>query len=142
MDKAGQDNFYDWKHRFSSGQIGVAVPLFNKSQKNKIKAAQANEKLAEANYRVAEQQLTVQLQQRLLLFQKNSKAIQYYKASALPQATIIVENASKQYTSGAINYLDWVMLMRNALNIQSQYIDQLNAMQMDVIQLEYLLSAN
>ena len=142
MDKAGQDNFYDWKHRFSSGQIGVAVPLFNKSQKNKIKAAQANEKLAEANYRVAEQQLTVQLQQCLLLFQKNSKAIQYYKASALPQATIIVENASKQYTSGAINYLDWVMLMRNALNIQSQYIDQLNAMQMDVIQLEYLLSAN
>lgn len=137
MDKV--ENYNDWKRRFNSGQVGIAVPLFNKAQKNKIKASQLGEKIAVANYEVAQQQLSVQMRQALEDYKKNTIAVNYYKSSALPQAYIIVENAGKQYRSGEINYLDWVLLMRNALNIESQYIDQLNALQTSAIQLQYLL---
>lgn len=133
------EHYYDWKRRFNSGQIGVAVPLFNRAQKNKVKASQMGEKMAMANYEAGQQQLSVQMKQALEDYKKNNIAVSYFKASVLPQANIIVENAAKQYRGGEINYLDWVVLMRNALNIESQYIDQLNALQTSSIQLQYLL---
>lgn len=136
-DKA--ETYNGWKRRFNSGQVGIAVPLFNKAQKNKIKASKIGEEIAAANYDVAQRQLSVQVRQAMQDYKKNSIAVHYFKTSALPQANIIVDNAGKQYRSGEINYLDWVMLMRNALSIESQYIDQLHALQLSAIQLQYLL---
>lgn len=133
------ETYNNWKKRFNSGQVGVAVPLFNKAQKNKIKASQIGEQIAAANLETAQQQLSVEMKRAMENYKKNHAAVLYFKSSALPQANIIVENAEKQYRAGEINYLDWVTLMRNALQIQNQYIDQLNDLQTSAIQLQYLL---
>ncbi|QES87883.1 CusA/CzcA family heavy metal efflux RND transporter [Rhizosphaericola mali] len=141
-DRAQVDHYYNAGRRFNSGQLGLAIPIFNKAQKNKIRAAKMGENLAEANAAAAEQSLKIEMQKVYFQYQKDIQAVDYFQKIGKNQADIITKNAALQYKNGEINYLDWLQLMRNAITIYSSYIDQLNAFQLDQIQLQYFLSQN
>lgn len=141
-DRAQVDHYNNAGRRFNSGQLGLAIPIFNKAQKNKVKAAKMGEDLAEANSIAAQQSLKMEMQKVYFQYQKDLQSVDYFKKIGKGQADIITQNASLQYKNGEINYLDWLQLMRNAITIYSNYIDQLNAFQLDQIQLQYFLSQN
>ncbi|PZP48471.1 MAG: CusA/CzcA family heavy metal efflux RND transporter [Pseudopedobacter saltans] len=141
-DRAQVDHYYGAGRRFNSGQIGLGIPLFNKAQKNKIKAAKMGADLVVANSEAAQQNLKMEMQKIYYQYQKDMQSVDYYKNFGKKQADIITQNAVLQYKNGEINYLDWLQLMRNSISIYSSYIDQLNAFQLDQIQLQYFLSQN
>ncbi|MFL9481976.1 CusA/CzcA family heavy metal efflux RND transporter [Chitinophagaceae bacterium LWZ2-11] len=141
-DKNQNETYYSSSSRFSMVQLGIAVPLFNKVQKAKAKAAEQNIEVASAITDQAKTELKLKLQENLNAYYKFQSAIQYYKTNALPQAALIIKTANLSYKNGEINYIECGTLLSNAISLQNQYVDALKELNMHKIELEYLLQPN
>ena len=70
----------------------------------------------------------------------NKRIIEF--SASYPNAILISETANRQFLGGDINYLDWVMLVNQALTIHNSYIDTINLYNESVIEWNYLTSKN
>ena len=141
MKGVGSDNvLYNGSNRFQSTQIGVGIPLFFGAQKARISASKMFQLITESNYLQQKQVIEKQYQSAYSQYQNYVKTITYFEQTALKNVTLINEIANKQFVDGDINYLDWVMLTNQAINIKSNYIDAIKALNESIIQLNYLTS--
>jgi len=62
----------------------------------------------------------------------------YYEDRGLKHADTIFVTADKQFVNGEIDYLQWVILVNQAIGIQSEYINTLNSYNQAAIQLSKL----
>lgn len=138
-DKNQQERYYSGSSRFSSAQVGLGVPLFARSQKNKVKAARKMEDIALASTQIAETNLRARLLQNWDEYSKFNQAVLYYRGSALPQAEILINTANLNYKNGEIGYIEWAALISNAISLKGQYIDAVKELNTRKIELEYLL---
>lgn len=137
----GADNVYYTKNnRFQSIQMGLAVPLFFGSQRSKIKALRVEEIIAQNNYLYNFQSLQTEYLVALKEYEKQKQTVTYFEASALKNADAIFSACTQQFNSGDIDYLEWTLLLNQAIGIQSQYIDAVKEMNQSIIQLNYLTS--
>ncbi len=141
-DKSGNEVYYNGARRFSAVQVGVGVPLFNKLQKARVKAAKQREDVAEAQTEVASQELRLEVLKSMNEYNKYRDAVEYYRSSVLPQSEIIMRTANLQYKNGEINYIEWGTLINNAIRLQGQYVDVLRDLNNTATELEYLLQNN
>ena len=136
----GVDKNYAAGNRFSSALLGVNIPLFNKANKARVDAGKANAAVAKADYESSVHQQSAILQTLLLRKQKNESMLQYYENTGLNQAKIITDNANIQFSNGAINYLDWIMLTNQAINIRAEYINAVTEWNSTIIELNAYLN--
>jgi cobalt-zinc-cadmium resistance protein CzcA len=135
----GADNvLYPKSARFNSVQFGVGVPLFFGSQKAKINSSKTLELISENNYQLGLQTLKTEYQIAYKQYQTESKTVKYFEEAALQNANTITKTANQQFTNGNINYLEWTMLINNAVSIQSNYADAVKNLNLSIIQLNYL----
>jgi cobalt-zinc-cadmium resistance protein CzcA len=86
-----------------------------------IEAARTDEAIRQLNWETQtaglwKQWLTLSENQQLLV-----ERIRYMDEFSLPNATRIKETAARQLSAGAINYLDFVTLMNQAMTIEQEY---------------------
>jgi cobalt-zinc-cadmium resistance protein CzcA len=129
------DIYYPSSKRFQSVQVGVGIPLFGGAQRNLIKASDINIQAAKNSYAAGLQNLQYQYQQALLQYNKSIATINYYEKSALPNADTIIAIANDQFLNGDINYLDWVLLINQAITIQNEYIDAIKELNKSIIEI-------
>lgn len=135
----GADNkLYNSSSRFQSAQIGLGVPLFFGSQRAKIKAARSNQQIAGYNYQAGVQMMRAEYAAALTQYNNYLQTYAYFKDTMLGNSLVLAEAAHKQFDSGAINYLEWVMLNNQAIAIQNEYIDIIRKLNESIIQLNYL----
>ncbi|HQV61323.1 MAG TPA: efflux RND transporter permease subunit, partial [Chitinophagaceae bacterium] len=130
--------YYGAGSRFNSFNLTLAVPLFSKAAKNKVKAGQLNEEIARMNVKVTDQQLKSQLLQLTEELKKRQQQLSYYNQQGLAQSELILSHAKQNYEKGQISYLEWTMLMNNAVDIQLAHLaawQQLNIIRTEI---EYL----
>lgn len=119
--KDRSENFFNAGNRFSIVQAGIAVPIFTKAQKGKLEAAKQQSEIANKQTTFTQQQFLKQVQQATFNKKKQEQSVQYFQQSALPQSETIIKTATLQYNNGAINYIEWGMLLNNAFAIQTQH---------------------
>jgi cobalt-zinc-cadmium resistance protein CzcA len=134
------DKYYPSSKRFHSVQIGVGIPLFSGSQKAIIKASKAQENIAENNYQLGLQQLNQQREAAMAEYQKYLASVNWYEQEGLKNAATTIAIANQQFAGGEINYLDWVILVNQAIGIRSQYLDAVKNMNDAINQINYLNS--
>ncbi|MBK8488730.1 MAG: TolC family protein [Bacteroidetes bacterium] len=134
------DMFYPKSERFSSVQFGVGIPLFFGAQKANIDAAKSLELISENNFRLGQQTLLSEYESAFKKYEIQLATVKYFEETALRNADIISETATKQFENGDINYLEWTMLINNAISIQSNYIDSVNDLNQAIIHLNFLTS--
>lgn len=117
---------YNSDLRFQSGQLGLAIPLFTAGQRAKIKASKTQEQLLANAYDVQKQQFANAYQMAVNKYKTVATAVQYYEHTGLKHAQLITNTANDQFVNGAINYLEWVMLMNQAIALQNDYIEAVN----------------
>lgn len=141
MKGMGPDNVtYSSSTRFSTASIGVGIPVFAGSQKARINAAKAYERISDNNYLQQQQLLETQYRSAWTQYRANLQTVGYYEKTAVPNAALIITTANKQFTNGEINYLDWVMLTNQATAIQNNYLDAIKLLNESIISINYLLS--
>jgi cobalt-zinc-cadmium resistance protein CzcA len=130
--------FYDAGDRFGVYQLTLGLPIFNKTSKARIRAAQVQEQVAQMQVNVTKGMLSNQWQQLAEQYKKYAQQLDYYEQSGLPQAAMMTRNARLAFEKGSINYVEWTMLMRNAVDIELGYLQTLRQLNETIIELEYL----
>lgn len=136
--RAFSQYLYGIKDRFSGFSFTAAFPIFgNGAYKSKIKAAQTEKQLQELKLAYDTQLLSSDYKQREIEVLKNRNALQFYETAGLSQAEEIIKAATQSYKVGEISYADYSQYLTQAIDIQKNYLDNLNAYNQSVIQLNY-----
>ncbi|MBL0910896.1 MAG: CusA/CzcA family heavy metal efflux RND transporter [Bacteroidia bacterium] len=136
----GQTIVYDGKPRFQGFTAGITLPLFSMGQAARIRSAQTRVLAEQANATYTELSLQARYSQELARLDNYSGLLEYYHNSALPNASVISQNASKSYTNGDISYVEYLQALRTSLDIRMNYIETLSGLNTTVINLRYLLN--
>ncbi|MPS64751.1 CusA/CzcA family heavy metal efflux RND transporter [Chryseobacterium sp.] len=132
------DKVYNASPQFHSVQVGVSVPIFSGGQKARIEAAKVSQSVAESEMKNAEFNLQNQLKKANRIYQTNLEIVSRYETSDLKNADIITETAKKQFLAGEINYLEFVILVNQAVTLKNNYTDAVWRLNQSAIELEYL----
>ena len=132
------DVTYNAIPQFHSGQIGIGISIFSKSQKAKIEAAKIAEKISDNEFKKVENSLTHQQAVLLNNYSIQKEIVSQYELNELKNYNIITETANLQFINGEINFLEYVTLINQAIAIKSNYIEALWDFNQTKIQLQYL----
>lgn len=131
---------YNSVPQFQSIQIGLGIPIFTSGQKAKINAAKANEVVIANEYELNLKSFEAAYNTALVQYQKYSQAVQYFETTALKNADLIIHTANKQFLAGEINYLEWVLLINQAVSIQNEYIEAVKNRNMAAIEINSFIN--
>ncbi len=129
--------YYSSGNRFHTVQAGIAFPLFNAPIKAKLRAAAINQDIARINEDELSKQLIADLFKWSSAYQQKKEALTYYQTRGIEQARTIASSAQLSFEKGAIDYLQWSVLMNQVIQIRLGYIDALRAYNEAAIQLSY-----
>ncbi|NCI45978.1 CusA/CzcA family heavy metal efflux RND transporter [Sediminibacterium soli] len=130
--------YYGSGNRFHVFSFSVALPVFQSAAKARIRAGAVQESVARINTKIAEEQLKNAKWQLLAEWQKQHAVLKYYEQNGLRQAEQIIYNAGQNLRSGNLSYLEWTLLMNNAISIRINYLDAIKKYNESLIELEYL----
>ncbi|MBQ0909419.1 CusA/CzcA family heavy metal efflux RND transporter [Flavobacterium sp. F-328] len=122
------------------GQFGVALPLFNSNIKNRQKALEINSQIAENNLTNEKLKLQSQYQELIQESKKHQETITYFENQALKNVDLVTKAANDKFINGDINYLEWVMLINQNTEIQSNYIETVRKFNETILKLGNLIS--
>ena len=134
----GVNRTFKTSNRFSSLQLGVSVPLFFGAQKNKVSASRIKEQQVQVDLMAGLQALQSRYKQAAEEVSKYQKVVAYYENTGLPNAGLILKTANLQFTNGQINYLEFVMLINQAITLRSEYTEAVNNLNQAIIQINSL----
>ncbi|MGV3704782.1 MAG: CusA/CzcA family heavy metal efflux RND transporter [Arcticibacter sp.] len=126
--------------RFNSFQIGLGIPIFFQAQKSQIKAEEQRIRFTENELALRKAEWRSGFAASVQQYQTQLDIVETYKKKQLPAAEQIFKTAGDQFAKGEINYLDWVMLNNQAIQIQNEYFDAVLQLNFQMINLQYLIS--
>lgn len=132
------DKLYNATPQFHSVQVGVSLPIFTGGQKARIEAAKVAQSVAESELKNTEFNLQNQLKKAREIYQSNLEIVSKYESSDLKNADVITETAKRQFIGGEINYLEFVILVNQAVQLKNNYTDAVWKLNQSTIELEYL----
>ena len=132
------DKLYNATPQFHSVQVGVSLPIFSGGQKARIEAAKVAQSVAESELKNTEFNLQNQLKKAREIYQSNLEIVSKYESSDLKNADVITETAKRQFIGGEINYLEFVILVNQAVQLKNNYTDAVWKLNQSAIELEYL----
>jgi len=143
MQGVGADNkYYSKTTHFNALQVGLALPIFYGAQRAQIKAAQKMHHVTQLKMYQANETIKNEYAVLLTKFQAKQQALNYYETIALPNSHQIIASANLQLTKGEINFIEFSLLINQAIEMQSKYCDAVNEYNQTIIQLNYLTQTN
>jgi len=127
-------------NRFSGIQAGISIPLMFFSQRGKTKSAAIETFISQTNYEYTQTSLESELSILLQEYSQNKINVAFFETMALPQAEVIGIQAEKSYLSGSINYLEYVQLLKQVIEIKTNYLEALNANNQIIIKIEKMIN--
>ena len=124
--------------RFTGVQAGISVPLWFSPYTSRAKAAKITENIARTNAENYAKSISGNFQSLLDEYNKYTSSVDYYEKQAVPEADLIIEQASLSYKAGALDYLDYVLTLNRALAIRQNYLEALNNFNQAIIAIEYI----
>ena len=125
-------------NRFSGIQAGIAVPIWFVPYSAKAKAAKLKEKIAQTVAESYSKSISGSYRSLLLELSKNSNSVDYYEKQAIPEADLIINQASKSYKGGAMDYSDYMLSLNRALSIKQNYLDALNRFNQTISSIDFI----
>jgi cobalt-zinc-cadmium resistance protein CzcA len=134
----GQDLYFNGGKRFQGVQAGVAIPLFFKPFSSRIKAAKIEKQVSESQYDLFQTNLQGEYNKANQELLKNSRSIDYYKKSALPNTSLILKQSQIAFQNGEIGYVEYLQGLRTYSETNFSYLQAINQYNQSVYTLQYL----
>ncbi len=132
------EKLYSATPQFHSVMVGVGIPVFSGGQKARINASKVAENIAENDFQNTAFALKKKQQQLAQIYQTQMEIVNRYETSELKNADIITKTAQQQFVNGEINYLEFVMLINQAVLLKSNYTDALLKLAESAVELNYI----
>ncbi len=132
---------YGLSDPFTGFSVMAAFPLFGSSAyKGKVKTAQAEVAVQQRQLEYDGQLLGMQQQQARQQIERNRNMLAFYETTGLKQAAEIIKASSLAYRAGQISFAELSQFLAQAVDIQRNYLDSLNAYNQSVIQYNYFIN--
>ncbi|HUH35777.1 MAG TPA: CusA/CzcA family heavy metal efflux RND transporter [Moheibacter sp.] len=128
------------KNQFNSFEINIGIPIFHGAQKAQVRAEEQKVRYAENELAYQKAQWKTNVESSLQAFKTLLEIVENYQEKQLPNAHKIVATAQEQFVGGEIDYLDWMMLSNQAIQIQNDYYNAVMQLNLSSINLQYLIS--
>jgi cobalt-zinc-cadmium resistance protein CzcA len=129
------------KDPFTGFSVAALFPLFGaNAYRNKIKVAEADRAMRQKQFDYESQLLNTKKNQMLQQVEKNRSMLSFYETSGLKQADEIIKAASLAYRSGEISFSEFSQFLTQAIEIQKNYLENLNGYNQSVIQYNYYIN--
>ena len=126
---------------YSGFSVIAAFPLFGSgAYRDKVKTAQAEAGVQQRQYEYNFQMFSTQRLQAQLEAVKNNKLLSFYETTGLRQADEIIKASSLAYRSGEISFAELSQFLTQAIDIQRNYLENLNAYNQSVVQYYYFVN--
>jgi cobalt-zinc-cadmium resistance protein CzcA len=136
------ERYYGKGDRFSSFDIGLTIPIFSGAQRAKISANNMLVTQNKLERDAVKQQLSASLADASKLYLQSRKLVDNYQKNSLPNASLLIQTVSNKLQAGEIGYLEWVMVVNQAIQIKSEYFTYVQQMNDAVFEIEKLTSKN
>lgn len=124
--------------RFTGIQAGISIPLWFAPYTSKTKAAKIKQQVASTNAEYYTKSLSGSYQALLSEYGKFNNSIEFYEKQAVPEADLIIEQSTRSYKAGAMDYLDYILSLNRALSIKQSYLDALNGYNQTIISIDFI----
>lgn len=124
--------------RFTGIQAGISIPLWFAPYTSKIKAAKIKQQVASTNAEYYSKSLTSNYRALLDEYGKYNSSVEFYENQAVPEADLIIEQSTRSYKAGAMDYLDYILSLNRALSIKQSYLDVLNGYNQTIISIDFI----
>ncbi|WP_276484019.1 CusA/CzcA family heavy metal efflux RND transporter [Paraflavitalea pollutisoli] len=132
---------YGLSDPFTGFSVMASFPLFGLgATRNRVRAAEAEAALQEQQYSYELQVFGTEKNQAEKEVQKNHSMVTFYETTGLRQANEIIKASSLAYRAGEISFAELSQYLSQAIDIQRNYLESLNAYNQSVIQLNYYLN--
>lgn len=135
----GIDQNVDGSTRFSGVTAGISIPIWAKPDVAKVRATKLDVQTKELQSEYFNDMLQSQVSQSLQEYKKLSKSLTYIENIGLQQANLLILHSQKSFENGAINYVEYVQNIEQAINIKKQYLQRLNQFNQNIIYIEFLV---
>ncbi len=122
--------------RFTGIQAGITIPLWFGPYASKARAARIKQQVSRTNAEYYDKLLSGTYRNLLGEYSKYRNSVDYYENQAVPEADMIIEQTTRSYRSGAMDYLDYTVNLNRALAIKQNYLEALNNYNHTVISIE------
>ncbi|MDP2162309.1 MAG: efflux RND transporter permease subunit [Flavobacterium sp.] len=136
----GVTKYYNNSPQFQGFSVGLSLPMFMGSTINKSKAAKTNIEMEQKNANYINQQFKSHLEQQMEQLTTYQSLIDYYKNTAIPNADLIIKNATKSYLNGDISYVEYVQGIETATEILTNYNEAINNFNQTIIAIQYTIN--
>lgn len=137
----GADNkYYDRRHRFTSVQLGVGLPLNFRYRTAQVQAARLQRLMAEERLRYENTALTLRLTTLARRLKDLKEHLDLMENDILPATTQLIALADKKLKSGALSGTDWALQIAGALQSRLTYLDHVMEWNKTVLELRYTLN--
>lgn len=136
----GTEKYFGGGNRFSSVNIGLAIPLTFGANKARVRSLDYKQQAAEANAQQQQRSLMAQMQNALLQYQQDMKQYQYFVKDALPNAKEILSVAQLGYKTGDASYLEYLYALQTATDIQLNYLKSIQQVNQSVINIYSIIN--
>ncbi|HEY1046435.1 MAG TPA: CusA/CzcA family heavy metal efflux RND transporter [Bacteroidia bacterium] len=141
MKGVGADNvLYGYGNRFHSFQVSVGIPVFSQAARSSIKASQINESIVNNQYQLAEKEMQLKWIEAIQKYENAGVQLNYYETTGINNAQEMQAAADKQLSTGEINYLDWVLLSQQTMNVRLDYLYVLYEYNLAIVAIENLMN--
>ena len=125
---------------FYKYQFGLSIPLVFASQSGKTQSAKIESSIARENFHQKELEISATYRSLFEEYQKWLSTTEYYRNVALPVAKEQKQGAIIAYREGAIDYVTFLQNMKDAMQIEFDYLDA-NASYLDSrFKIEYFIN--
>ncbi len=138
---SGQVKTYNLIPQFQGVQLGVNVPIFGRSAykaKDEAMTLQLATQQKQNDY--LQTQLQGQLKQYVQQYDFDKNNVTYYEKKALPNAQLILKNATKAYQSGDIGYVEYAQALQTNLETQKAHLEAINGLNKTVLALQFIVN--
>jgi cobalt-zinc-cadmium resistance protein CzcA len=119
------ERFFNRGDRFSYVGLGMGLPILRSAQKARIKAASLSIDQRKQESLALQNSLNAATKNAMATYLQTQSILKGYENIMLPNATSILRSAEKRLSAGEINFLEWLLLAGQALDIRLKYLDLL-----------------
>jgi cobalt-zinc-cadmium resistance protein CzcA len=139
-ERNGIEKYYGRGQRFSSFDVGIAIPLTYGSTKAKLRSLDFEKQASEMAADWKKQQLQNDFQNLMNQYEQNIAQYNYFKENALPNANEIINAAKLGYSAGDISYVEYLFALQTTTDIYLNYLRSIQSVNESVISINSLIN--
>lgn len=124
--------------RIAGIQVGVALPIFNRANRARVKSEQLSSEIAKTDLLNTQSRLMMEYSQEVQHYGQYLQAVNYYQDQGLKQADEQLRIAQVSFDLGEIGYIEYIQNVSSAVQTRLSYIEALSQLNQSAIQIQFI----